>query len=122
MVAQASLEFLLSLTLKDGVFHPIGQNGWYLKQGKRAFFDQQPVEAATMTQTLMTAYEITRNKKYKKNARTVFSWFHSNNHLHQTIYDETTGGCHDGLGYHAVNLNQGAEATISYLLARLKIE
>ena len=38
------------------------------------------------------------------------------------MYDETTGGCFDGLGKMSVNLNQGAESTISYLLARLFLE
>ncbi|MBU0762176.1 MAG: glycosyltransferase, partial [Candidatus Altiarchaeota archaeon] len=121
-VAESTLNFLLSLTLKEGMFHPIGQNGWYIKNDKRAHFDQQPVEAATMVQTLMTAYENTNNEEYKNNAYTVFSWFLGNNHLRQTIYDEKTGGCHDGLGNHSINLNQGAESTISYLLARLKVE
>ena len=39
--------------------------------------------------------------------------------LNQVIYDSTTGGCFDGLGENAINLNQGAESTISYLMARL---
>ncbi|MFH1404139.1 MAG: glycosyltransferase family 4 protein [Candidatus Altiarchaeota archaeon] len=121
-IAESTLNFLLSLTLNEGMFHPIGQNGWYIKHDKRAHFDQQPVEAATMVQTLMTAYENTNNKDYKNNAYTVFSWFLGNNYLRQTIYDEKSGGCHDGLGYYSINLNQGAEATISYLLARLRIE
>jgi len=38
------------------------------------------------------------------------------------VFDEVTGGCYDGLGQHTLNLNQGAESTISYLLARLAIE
>ena len=40
----------------------------------------------------------------------------------QMVYDEFTGGCHDGLGNSAINMNQGAESTISYLLARLSLE
>ena len=38
------------------------------------------------------------------------------------VYDEVTGGCYDGVGQYALNLNQGAESTISYLLARLALE
>jgi len=37
------------------------------------------------------------------------------------VYNVATGGCYDGLGEHAVNLNQGAESTVAYLLARLQI-
>ena len=42
--------------------------------------------------------------------------------LHQIIYNPCTGGCYDGLEEHHVNLNQGAESTISYLLSRLTME
>ena len=44
------------------------------------------------------------------------------NHLHQIVYNPRTGGCYDGLEEHSVNLNQGAESTVSYLMARLVIE
>jgi hypothetical protein len=44
------------------------------------------------------------------------------NHLHQIIYNPKTGGCYDGLEEYHVNLNQGAESTISYFMARLVIE
>ena len=33
-----------------------------------------------------------------------------------------TGGCYDGLEEHHVNLNQGAESTVSYLMARIVFE
>ena len=48
-----------------------------------------------------------------------FSWFLGNNHLHQIVYNPCTGGCYDGLEEDYVNLNQGAESTISYLMAKL---
>ena len=51
-----------------------------------------------------------------------FNWFLGNNHLHQIIYNPCTGGCYDGLEENYVNLNQGAESTVSYLMARLTIE
>jgi len=51
-----------------------------------------------------------------------FNWFLGNNHLHQIIYNPCTGGCYDGLEDSYINLNQGAESTVSYLMARLTIE
>ena len=36
------------------------------------------------------------------------------------LYDHESGGCYDGLGPSGVNLNQGAEAALSYLQARLE--
>jgi hypothetical protein len=50
-----------------------------------------------------------------------FNWFLGNNHVHQIIYNPCTGGCYDGLEENYVNLNQGAESTISYLMARLTV-
>ena len=38
------------------------------------------------------------------------------------MYNESTGGCFDGLGRFSVNLNQGAESTLSYLYSRLLLE
>ena len=38
------------------------------------------------------------------------------------MYNRFTGGCYDGLGESSININQGAESTISYLLARLSLD
>jgi hypothetical protein len=38
------------------------------------------------------------------------------------MYNPCTGGCYDGLEEDYINLNQGAESTVSYLMARLTIE
>ena len=38
------------------------------------------------------------------------------------MYNPETGGCFDGLNANLVNTNQGAESSISYLMARLKLE
>jgi len=54
--------------------------------------------------------------------KVAFSWFLGRNHLKQTMYNPITGGCYDGLEKGNVNLNQGAESTICYLIARLVME
>ena len=120
-IASQSLDFLISKTFNKETFVPIGQKGWYAKDKERAYFDQQPIEAGYTVQTLIEAYKLTQNEKYKDDALNAFKWFLGNNMLEQTIYNDSTGGCHDGLGERAINLNQGAEATISYLLARLTL-
>jgi hypothetical protein len=51
-----------------------------------------------------------------------FDWFLGNNLSKQVVYTHSTGGCYDGIIKGGVNLNQGAESTISYLLARLAME
>jgi uncharacterized protein YyaL (SSP411 family) len=120
--AEKSLNFLIDITFENGYFSPIGQNGWYSRSGKRAHFDQQPEDTSSMVQTLLAAWQATGKERYRKLALDTFQWFLGKNHLNQMVYDESTGGCYDGLGQQTLNLNQGAESTISYLLARLALE
>lgn len=121
-VAKKTLKFLKQITFEKDHYMPIGQNGWYFRNKKRAYFDQQPEETSTMVETKVVAYKTTGDKQYLKDALRVFNWFLGKNHLGQMVYDEATGGCYDGVGQYAINLNQGAESTISYLLARLALE
>ena len=121
-VAKESLGFLSSLVFLEDKLVLIGQNGWYSRKGERAYYDQQPVDAASMVGVYMTGYRITSNKEYYDKAFLAYSWFLGNNSLNQSLYDEGSGGCYDGLLPECVNLNQGAESTISHLLARLELE
>lgn len=74
-----------------------------------------------MVQALKTMYLVSGEKKYDDLMRTAFYWFLGDNVLGQFVYDSVTGGCYDGLSQHRANLNQGAESTLSYLLARLTL-
>jgi hypothetical protein len=72
--------------------------------------------------TLSKFYDLFRDEEHRMKMETAFNWFLGNNRLHQIIYNPCTGGCYDGLEETHVNLNQGAESTVSYLMARLTIE
>lgn len=122
-IARATTDFLLKISYEDNdFFSPIGQDGWYFRGGKRAFFDQQPEDTSSAVEALAAAFEITGEKKYKEESKKAFMWFLGKNHLGQMVYDEATGGCFDGLGKFSLNFNQGAESTISYFLARLTVK
>jgi len=121
-IAQSSLNFLDSITFGPKYYAPIGQKGWYFKDKNRSYFDQQPEDASSMVQTKITAFKITKDKKHLDDALKAFQWFLGKNYLGLMVYDELTGGCHDGLGQYELNLNQGAESSICYLLARLSFE
>ena len=121
-IANESLRFLTKITFKNGQYWPIGQNGWYFRDKERSYFDQQPEDTASMVQTKLAAYKITGEKHHLEEAFNAFHWFLGRNHLNQMVYDEATGGCYDGIHQDRVNLNQGAESTISYLMARLELE
>ncbi len=122
IIAKESLDFLISISFKDGKFATVGQNGWYHKNGHNARYDQQPVDAASMVQTLIVAYDTTKENRYMKLAIEAFNWFLGKNSLNQEVYNELTGGCHDGIGEFSLNMNQGAESSISYLNARLSLQ
>jgi len=121
-VGKESLDFLSNLVIIDNKLVLIGHNGWYLKNGERSFHDQQPVDAASMVYAYKIAYNITKENKYYQNSLIAFHWFLGKNSINQVVYDEVTGGCFDGLLPNCLNLNQGAESTISYLIARLNVE
>jgi hypothetical protein len=122
ITAEKTLNFLSKLVFIDNQLSPIGQNGWCKRNGERAFFDQQPVDASCMVQTYATAYRVTKNEEYYKKAVLAFNWFLGKNYLKQMVYDPITGGCYDGLSKNCLNLNRGAESTICYLIARLILE
>ena len=67
-------------------------------------------------------YKVFKKDEYKQKATIAFNWFLGENHLHQIVYNPCTSGCYDGVEEHNVNLNQGAESTVSYLMARLAIK
>jgi hypothetical protein len=113
-----SLEWLASVQCSsDGHFAPIGSNGFYQRGETKASFDQQPVEACAMVSACIEARRITGDDHWLDHARRAFSWFLGQNQLRQSLYDPTTGGCRDGLHVDRVNENQGAESTLSFLIA-----
>jgi glycosyltransferase involved in cell wall biosynthesis len=113
-----SLDWLVSRQVSpEGDFAPIGSNGFLARGGVQAPFDQQPVEACTVTSACLTAYCVNRDAKWMERAGRAFDWFLGQNALQQWLYDPSTGGCRDGLHADRVNRNQGAEATLSFLLA-----
>jgi len=119
-----SLSWLADLQRAEeagGHFVPIGSNGFYQQGGKRARFDQQPVEAQAMVSACLEAARITGDKRWRKEARRVFEWFLGRNDLNLPVYDPMTGGCRDGLHPDRANENQGAESTLAFLQALLEL-
>jgi glycosyltransferase involved in cell wall biosynthesis len=113
-----SLAWLASVQCSgDGYFAPIGSNGFYGRGEAKAAFDQQPVEACGMVAACLDAERATGDRRWADRARRAFSWFLGQNHLQQSLYDATTGGCQDGLHVDRPNENQGAESTLSFLIA-----
>ncbi len=124
-MAQVALESLLWLveiqTSPNGYFVPVGSNGFFPRGGEKARFDQQPIEASAMVSACLEAYRITQDKFWYRQAQTAFGWFLGQNDIGLSLYDPTTGGCHDGLHPDRLNQNQGAESTLAFLSALAEI-
>ncbi len=119
LVAQTTLGFLAGVTVADGILQPVGCHGWYTRGGTRAWFDQQPVDAAGMVLLLLNAWQMLGDARCRALAELSFEWFFGRNALRQSMVSPATGACHDGLMAEGVNGNQGAEAQVAYLLAYL---
>lgn len=100
---------------------PIGSNGFYRRNGERARFDQQPLDAHAMVSACLEAWRLTGDSGWQKEAQRAFEWFLGRNDLGLPLYDAATGGCRDGLHPDRVNQNEGAESTLSFLMALLEM-
>jgi len=118
-----SLEWLLKVqTDPKGHFVPIGNHGWFHRNGGRARFDQQPIEAQNMIEACAEAYQVTQDETWIAHARRCFEWFLGKNDLNVSLYDFRTGGCSDGLTADGPSQNQGAESLLAWLIALLRIQ
>lgn len=121
-IALQSMEFLSSKMFLDGKFKIISNKGWHQKGSIPHQFGEQPIEACYMMHALDLFYHTFENSTYKKQLKIAFDWYLGKNHLNHIMHNPVTGGCYDGLEKENVNLNQGAESTVCYLMSRLLIE
>jgi len=119
-----SLKWLVAVQHRENaeIFVPIGSNGFFIEGNGKARFDQQPVEACATIAACLEVYRLTEESHWLEEARRVFRWFLGKNDLHVPLYDAITGGCKDGLHPDRVNENQGAESTLSFLMALLEMQ
>ena len=99
----------------------IGNRGWMRRDGTRARFDQQPLEAHALVGACLAAAEATGDGAWEQEANKCFRWFVGANDLGLTLISDETGGCRDGLEAAGVNANQGAESMLAYLLSVLEL-
>jgi len=124
-IAKSSFDFLLSKTFQKNSIKVISNKSWLHKEEVKVPVTdggEQPIDVAYTILALRKFYDVFKDEDYIHKMIISFSWFLGNNHLHQIIYNPCTGGCYDGLEGHYVNLNQGAESTVSYLMARLTVD
>ena len=80
-IARASFAFLDRQTTVEGIFWPIGNEGWYPRGGEKALYDQQPVEAVTMAETAQAAFALLDAEEYLATFHRAHGWFLGRNSL-----------------------------------------
>jgi glycosyltransferase involved in cell wall biosynthesis len=129
-IAQRSFNFLLAKTFDKNHIQVISNKYWleegqnYTAQSSHKIFTggEQAIDVSYTIMALHSFYTEFGDQDYLDKMKSSFNWFLGDNSINQIIYNPCTGGCFDGLEEKCVNLNQGAESTISYLLARLVIQ
>lgn len=118
-----TLDWLIRMMWDDekNCFNFVGQAGWWKKSESRAVYDQQPIEAGSMVEACVAAYVATRDKKYLDWANKAWEWYFGRNIKSLSLWDEQTGGVRDGLSADGVNMNEGAEAVLSFVLAGISL-
>jgi len=114
--AQESLNFLGDSLLNKGYLHIVGNRGWWQKGRPLPLYDQQPVDACSTALACLEAFRVTGKKDYFTMAQLSHAWYWGKNTNKTLLYNQKTGGCYDALTPEGVNLNQGAESLISFLL------
>jgi len=115
-IAKKTTDFLINNCQEDNIPSPIGNKGWYLKGENKALFDQQPIDSSYMVCCLERAYCATEDSFYLTWAEKWYRWFFGNNINNISLIDENFA-CYDSLNPEGVNLNQGAESNICFLMA-----
>lgn len=124
-IAVTTFDFLISKIFTENRIKVISNQEWLYSNHahvtKNSEGGEQPIDVAYTILALHRFNEEFKQYKYYNKIKIAFNWFLGNNHLNQIVYNPCTGGCYDGIEEKNVNLNQGAESTVSYLLARMAI-
>lgn len=112
-VGLAMLTFLDGVVIENGLFAPVGNQGWFPRGGIKAKYGQQPLEAASMVDAALAARQATGDPRWTRTATMAHDWFFGRN-THDAIM-VTGGGCRDGIDENGPNPNMGAESTLAYL-------
>lgn len=121
-VAVESFDYLCSILFQEDYFRVISNQTWYEPGKKCASEGEQPIDVAYTIIALSEFYVCFGKNDYLTKMTRAFEWYLGRNQLNQIVYNPISGGCLDGIESKQVNINQGAEATTTYLMARNRME
>jgi glycosyltransferase involved in cell wall biosynthesis len=98
-----------------------GHRGWGQGEPLQWSGDEQPLEALAFIEAHRCAYEITGEAAHVAAATRGVDWFTGANRLGQSLADQRSGACCDGLGSFNVNENCGAESSLAWAHANMHV-
>jgi hypothetical protein len=108
------LRWLLELETRDGHLSltPVGGRspGRHTRR-----FDQQPIEAASLADACVRAFQVDGDPRWQDGLRMCIGWFLGENDSNTPLIDHVSGGGCDGLSVGGRNRNQGAESTMALM-------
>jgi hypothetical protein len=106
------LSWLLAGETSKGHLSVVPAGGW--GQGEpRPGFDQQPIEVAALADACARAAAVTGDTGWLSGVGLCVAWFLGDNDARTPMFNEHTGGGHDGLGPTGRSRNQGARSTLA---------
>jgi hypothetical protein len=105
--------FYERVTVENGVYVPVGNEGWYPRNGSKARYCQQPHEGTAMVDAALVAYDASGDPSHRTTAQIALDWYYGRNS--RGVVMARNGGCLDGLNADSVNMNMGAESTLAFL-------
>jgi hypothetical protein len=117
-----TMDFLTEALIVDGRLEVVGNDGWYMRGGDRAWYDQQSVDAGYTVCLYADAYRLSGDQTFRDLAEVAYSWFLGTNRQGLSVYDPTMNACYDAIAPWGLNLNQGAESCVCFLLAQMAME
>ena len=113
-IAKNWLNFFTNASFEKNMFWPVGSDGWFRNGGKKAKFDQQTIEAGRAATAYEIAYQITKDHKNLDYRDLCLDWFLGKNSAGISLL--VGKGVCDAVTPSGINMNQGAESRLSFLL------
>ncbi len=121
-IANEATTFIEDICFDNGHLSLVGNKTWGGDKNQKSDIGQQPLDAAAMVLLYDAQYKTLQKERSIELLKKSFLWFFGENDLHIPLYDAQNKGVYDGMEEFEVNLNQGAESNITYLMAWLIAE
>jgi hypothetical protein len=102
-----------------GAAAAVRANATMVRGGTAALYDEQPLEAAEMVMAFHAAYQSLGNEQDRHSMERCYQWYLGKNSRGLPMIDPNSWGCYDGIERNGLNLNQGSESILSYLIAHM---